>query len=131
MPSVPRTIFVVNEDKGALRGQVQLIRSFGWSARAFTSPGACMYALLKEPPDCVVCKLKMPEMDARQLMAALDAKGIDVPIVVLTEDDAELSLVERAKSAGAAAVLRHPYWDEELLRSIRSVARRPCGPQTW
>src|SRR3569833_3746412 len=100
MPFVPRKIFVVNEDKAALRGQVQLIRSFGWAARAFTSPGACMYALLKEPPDCVVCKFKMPEMDAPRLRAALEARGVDVPVIAVTGGGEESPLVEQAKSAG-------------------------------
>ena len=80
-----------------------------------------------EPYDLVVLDVMLPGMDGITICRKLRARGIRVPILLLTARDAVPDRVA-GLDAGADDYLPKPFSFEELKARIRALRRRP--PQT-
>lgn len=79
-------------------------------------------AVSADPPDVVVSDVHMPGMSGIELGQALRARGIRVPLVMMTADPSEI-LEARADAAGARCLLRKPFGDlGELWAAVEEAA---------
>lgn len=112
-----RKILVV-EDEESMRELLRLhLSSAGYAVEVAEDAIAAGYAVLKEPPDLIVCDVTMPHMDGFELVAAIRAdKALPrVPVIFLTADaDAET----RARELGPSEYLQKPVRLEELLAAV-------------
>ncbi len=77
-------------------------------------------------PALVVSDLRMPGMTGLEVIVALKASGLGVPVILITAfGDPELHA--RARDLGAAAVLDKPFDMTALEVAIREVAARARG----
>lgn len=67
---------------------------------------------------CLVLDHKMPAMDGLAVMNELAARGIAIPTILITAPVTEM-LRQRAKKAGAFAVLEKPLLDNVLIQNVR------------
>lgn len=114
--TVPQ-IFIVDDD-GAVRAALRaLVRSFGWHEHVYASGREFLEGYAAGENGCLVLDLHMPDMNGAEVQEQLRERGIDLPVIIITAfgDD---PLVERARAAGARAVLAKPLQDDELLESI-------------
>ena len=75
--------------------------------------------------DVLLLDLAMPRVDGMQVLAALRARGVQLPVVVLTGDlAAEQS--RRVLAAGAAACLTKLSEPHQIAQAIRAAAQ--AGP---
>ncbi|ANY08522.1 response regulator [Pseudonocardia sp. HH130630-07] len=78
-------------------------------------------AVVRHRPDVVLLDLRMPRHDGLWALGELRARGIDVPVLVLTTfDDDELVL--RALRAGARGYLLKDVTLEQLVGAVRTLA---------
>jgi FixJ family two-component response regulator len=120
MSATPPLVFIVDDDEAVRMATRLLARSFGWNARAFGSARELLDALPQGHPDCLLLDLNMPEMNGVELQLVLAARGILIPVVVITGQK-DSPLAARSRAAGARAMLPKPFVDEELKRSVESV----------
>jgi FixJ family two-component response regulator len=69
---------------------------------------------------CVILDLALPGMSGIEVQHQLAARGLQIPIVVVTANRDD-RVGQRAATAGALAVLRKPVNHEELIRSVREA----------
>ncbi|MGI8574352.1 MAG: response regulator [Egibacteraceae bacterium] len=82
---------------------------------------AALDLIARQPPDVVLLDLRMPRRDGIATLEALRARGIDLPVLVLTTfDDDELVL--RALRAGARGYLLKDVTLDQLVEAIRTLA---------
>jgi DNA-binding response OmpR family regulator len=114
-----RRILVV-EDEESMRELLRLHLSFAGYAVEVAKDGiAAGYAVLKSPPDLIVCDVEMPHMDGFELVAALRADQAlpRVPVIFLTSlDDADADAC--ARELGPSEYLQKPVRLEELLAAV-------------
>jgi two-component system response regulator MprA len=74
-------------------------------------------------PDVVVLDVGLPDADGRDVLMALRARGIDVPVLLLT---ARSQVVDRLSGfhAGADDYLTKPFAFAELVVRLQALARR-------
>jgi CheY-like chemotaxis protein len=112
-----RRILVV-EDEESMRELLRLhLSSAGYAVEAVEDAITAGYALLKRPPDLLVCDVDMPHMSGFELVAALraDPALAALPVVFLTSmSDGE----GRARELGVRDYLRKPVRLEELLHAV-------------
>lgn len=122
----PLTVFVIDDDESVRKAVRRLIQSAGFTARAFASAEAYLDAALPAP-DCLVLDVRMPGgLGGLELQQRLAARGWRVPIVFITgHEDAQTR--DRALAAGAAAFLRKPFDDQELLDAVARVTEPRQG----
>jgi two-component system KDP operon response regulator KdpE len=81
-----------------------------------------------EAPDLVVLDLGLPDMDGKQVIAAI-REWSQVPILVLSVRDAETEKIA-ALDAGADDYVTKPFATGELLARIRALLRNRKAPET-
>ncbi len=110
-------IFVVDDDKSASRGMTRLLRTAGFSAREIASTDEFLEALDSEMPGCVVMDAGAPGLSFEKLQAGLEARGVNLPIIVVTaHDDPETR--RRAMKLNALGFYRKPVDGTCLLDTI-------------
>lgn len=112
-----RTVFIVDDDAAVRSAVSMLVQSCGWQARPFPSAEAFLDAYRREPGGCLVLDLQMPGMSGVDLQTVLGKLGMHLPVIIITAYG-DHAMVEKARAAGARAVLTKPFRDGELLRNI-------------
>ena len=79
------------------------------------------------PVDLVLLDIMMPDMSGWDFCRELRAKGLDIPVIMLTARGEEVDRV-RGLELGADDYVTKPFGLRELLARIRAVLRRP-GPR--
>ena len=78
------TIFVVDDDHGALRSLCWLLRQADVPVRPFSSGREFLDAYRPEQAGCLVLDVRMPGMDGLDVQQALWERGAGLPIIFLT-----------------------------------------------
>ena len=79
--------------------------------------------------DGVILDIMMPKMDGITVLKKARAKGIDVPVLLLTAKSQVDDRVE-GLDAGADDYLTKPFAMKELVARVRSITRRE-GARLW
>src|SRR5688572_27300372 len=123
---MPR-ILVVDDEPEIVRGLEDNLRFEGYQTFAATDAETALALAAREAPDLVILDLMMPRMSGWDVCRALRARGIDVPIIMLTARGEEADRV-RGLEQGADDYITKPFSLRELLARVRAVLRRP-GPR--
>jgi FixJ family two-component response regulator len=110
-------IAVVDDEDDVRRGLQRLLHTAGMDVRTYESDD---FLSEIDDIDCVILDLHMPGVDGFEIQEAMRARGMRVPVIVLTGND---SPTNRARSLanGAGAYLTKPIDDDVLLRTIRRL----------
>ena len=83
---------------------------------------AAGYAVLKTPPDLILCDIEMPHMSGLDLVAALraDPSLPKVPVIFLTSQEEG---VARAKELGATAFITKPVMADARFQAVREALK--------
>jgi FixJ family two-component response regulator len=117
------TVFVVDDDPGALSSLCWLLRQADFPVRPFASAREFLDTCRPEEPGCLLLDVCMPEMDGLQLQQCLGERGIGLPVIFITAHG-DVANCARAFRAGAFDFLEKPVDDEVLLDEIQKAIAR-------
>ncbi len=115
--TAPAIVHVVDDDDAIRRALTMLARSAGYEARSYVSAEAALESLTPDSAGCVVTDVRMPGMSGLDLQSALRARGVDLPVIVIT-GHGDVPMAVRALKQGAADFIEKPFDDEAFLSSI-------------
>lgn len=114
------TVFVVDDDPGALRSMRWLLESAGLEVETHRNANDFLDQYDDERPGCLVLDVCMPGMDGLTLQETLLTRGVCLPIIYVTGfGDVPTSV--RAMKLGAVDFLEKPVNDEELVSLVRGA----------
>jgi len=129
-PARRPTILVVEDQAALARLLKKVLVEEGFDVTlAFDGPSG-RDAALATPPDAVILDIGLPGLDGLAVSRAMRARGLRMPIVMLTARDAVPERVAGLE-AGADDYVLKPFAFEELLARLRVHLRRsgvPAGP---
>src|SRR6185369_7596585 len=113
-------IAVVDDEASVRRALGRLLRAAGFESRPFASGREFLEACRKEPPDCGLLDMHMPEMSGLEVLKRMNASGLFLPMVLITADD-EAGRCQRLLDEGAVAWLRKPVDGPQLIQSVEQA----------
>lgn len=114
------TVFVVDDDD-ALRESLQwLIKPMGVNVECYGTAKAFLEAYDSSRPGCLVLDVRMPGLGGLDLQEQLTARGIVLPVIIIT-GHGEVPMAVRAMKSGAIDFLEKPFSDQVLLDRIRDA----------
>jgi len=120
---VPR-ILIVDDEPEIVRGLEDNLRFEGYLTSTATDGEQAVALAAREAPDLIILDLMMPRTSGWDVCRALRARGVDVPIIMLTARGEEADRV-RGLELGADDYVTKPFSLRELLARVRAVLRRP------
>ncbi|MGB7347970.1 MAG: response regulator, partial [Pirellulaceae bacterium] len=114
------TVYVVDDDATASESVCALVKSMGIFAKSYSSGEAFLADVDENSRGCVVSDLRMVGMSGLEVQDALQSRGIDIPLILITAHP-RTSLTVRAIRRGAVSLLEKPYQDNDLWDAIREA----------
>lgn len=112
------------DDDGELAALLtRFVRRYGYSLRWADRPTAAYLALEQELPDLILLDVMLPEQDGFEVCRQLRARGVEVPIIMLTARGAPGDRIAGLR-LGADDYLPKPFEPDELVARIEAVLRR-------
>lgn len=122
-PAPPgRTVFVVEDDDAVRDSLLMLLTAEGFDATGFDTCTAALAAIAQTRPDCLILDFHVPGMNGAELIQALAARRLAVPVVMITGRIDRKNRLQ-AIASGADVVLHKPLDHTDLLAAVR----RACG----
>ena len=111
---------VVDDDESVRESLPDLLREFGFAARAFSSAEEFLTSGCVNETSCLILDIAMPGMTGPELHQDLKRRGQEIPVIFITGQRDETVRV-RALKQGAAAFLLKPFSDIALLAAINAA----------
>ena len=116
-------VLVVEDDPHVREAVERALRFEGYDVRTASGGGAALAEVERSVPDALVLDVAMPGLDGLAVCRRLRAKGLAVPVLMLTARDAVSDRVEGLDS-GADDYLVKPFALDELFARVRALLRR-------
>lgn len=122
-------ILVVEDDPQVREALIRALRYEGYTVDSATDGGKALEAVAGSLPDAIVLDVMMPFVDGLETCRRLRARGVTIPILILTALGEVADRVD-GLDAGADDYMVKPFALEELLARIRALLRRSTGDVT-
>src|SRR3954451_9138142 len=116
-------LLLVDDDPPIRRMLERTFAAEGYEIVAAGDGGTALAAVERSLPDAIVLDVSMPGLDGLAVTRRLRAKGLRVPILLLTARDAVHERVA-GLDAGADDYLVKPFDTDELSARVRALLRR-------
>lgn len=111
---------VVDDDESVRESLPDLLREFGFAARAFSSAKEFLSSGCVDETGCLILDIAMPGMSGPELHQELKRRGQEIPVIFITGQTDE-TIRARVFKQGAAGFLLKPFSDAALLAAIKTA----------
>lgn len=115
---------IVVDDEAPIREAVeQWLTLSGFEVRLFSRAEECLAQVPEHFPGVILSDVRMPGMDGLQLLAELQRRDRDLPVILLT-GHGDVPMAVDAMRDGAYDFLEKPFTPETLLGSLRRALEK-------
>ncbi len=114
------TVFIVDDDQSILLALRFLLEAEDLRVETYASAQAFLDRYDPQRPGCLLLDLRMPGMNGLELQELLAARGVHLPIIIITGQGDKLMMLQ-ALDAGAIDVFQKPFDDEALVQRIHQA----------
>ena len=112
------TILIVDDDKSLQEFLEIFLTKEGFQVAVAGDGEEALSYLSKNPADLVLADIRMPRLDGISFLRALRARGLDIPVIMITAY-ASLDTAVAAKQEGAFDYVAKPFKLAELRKLIQ------------
>ncbi|MBB4096483.1 response regulator transcription factor [Sphingomonas kyeonggiensis] len=120
-----RLVHIIDDEESVRNSIGFMLQTTGYSVRTWPSGAAFLRDLRSAEPGCILLDIRMPEMDGLQVQQQLTARGVTMPVIVLT-GHGDVTIAVKAMRNGAVDFLEKPFEAEQLLCAIETAFGRAC-----
>jgi FixJ family two-component response regulator len=117
------TVFIVDDEPAVRESLALLLDVRGVRTESFAEAKAFLAAYHPSQPGCLLLDLRMPEMTGAELQDELAARGLTLPVVVITAHG-DVAATRAAFKAGAVDFLEKPIDPDALLAAVDAALAR-------
>jgi FixJ family two-component response regulator len=111
---------VVDDDESVRESLPDLLREFGFTARAFSSAQEFLSSDCLDETKCLILDVAMPGMSGLELQQELRNRGKQIPVIFITGQKDE-DIRKQAFRQGAVNLLCKPFSDTALLDAVNAA----------
>jgi FixJ family two-component response regulator len=115
-------VSIVDDDESVRESLPDLVRQFGFAARAFPSAEAFLASEFVSQTSCLILDVAMPGMSGPDLQRELASRRQMIPIVFITASG-DRAIRPRLLSQGAIECLFKPFSETALLDALNAALR--------
>lgn len=115
-------VSVVDDDESMRESLPDLLREFGFAARAFSSAEEFLASDFIKQTRCLLLDISMPGMSGPDLQQELMRRRQEIPIVFITAQRDE-AVRSRLIEQGAVECLFKPFSETALLKALNAALR--------
>jgi FixJ family two-component response regulator len=116
----PLLVSVVDDDESVRESLPDLLKEFGFTARAFSSAEEFLASEQVSQTSCLVLDVAMPRMSGPQLQSELKRLRVKIPIIFISARQDE-AVRARVLEDGAVQYLLKPFSDTSLLEALNAA----------
>ena len=113
-------VSVVDDDESVRESLPDLLREFGYAAKAFSSAEEFLASDYVGRTKCLILDIAMPGMSGPDLQRELKVRKQEIPIIFITANQAARP---RVLEQGAVECLNKPFSDAALLSALQAAFR--------
>jgi FixJ family two-component response regulator len=113
-------VSVVDDDESVRESLPDLLKQFGFAARAFSSAEGFLASDCVDQTRCLLLDVAMPGMTGPDLQQELIRRRQAIPIIFITADR-DMTVRQRLIEYGAVECLFKPFSDTVLLEAVNSA----------
>jgi FixJ family two-component response regulator len=116
-------VSIVDDDESVRESLPDLLRQFGFTARAFRSAEAFLASEFVVQTRCLLLDIAMPGMSGPDLQRELTKRQQLIPIIFITASR-DGAIRSRLLAEGAVECLFKPFSETSLLDALKAALRR-------
>lgn len=101
----------------------QALKPLGYTVSVVTEAAGAIQQALQDPPALIIANLNLPGLSGKDLLAALSARGLESPLIVVAEKGQEQSVIQ-AFRLGAVDAIFWPARDAEVVRVVERALQQ-------
>lgn len=118
-----RLIHIIDDEDSVRRSASFMLKTSGFQVQSWESGVAFLKEVRQLDPGCILLDVRMPEMDGLEVQQELHARGVTMPVIVLT-GHGDVSIAVRAMKAGAVDFIEKPFDKAVLLAALDQAFAR-------
>ena len=113
-------VHLVDDDEAIRHSASFMLRLAGYRVQTHKDGISFLDALGELETGCILLDVQMPKMNGLQVQKELNARGCEMPVVVLT-GHGDVSVAVQAMKAGAVNFVEKPYEKQLLLKALEEA----------
>lgn len=118
-----KRVYLVDDDDAIRHSASFMLRHAGYMVKTFRDGAHFLDNIVADETGCILLDIRMPGMDGLAVQAELKARGIHMPVIILT-GHGDVTVAVAAMKAGAIEFLEKPYEKKALLAAIDTAFER-------
>lgn len=118
-----KRVYLVDDDDAIRHSASFMLRHAGYMVKTFRDGSHFLDNIVADETGCILLDIRMPGMDGLAVQAELKARGIHMPVIILT-GHGDVTVAVAAMKAGATEFLEKPYEKRALLAAIDTAFER-------
>lgn len=118
-----KRVYLVDDDDAIRHSASFMLRHAGYMVKTFRDGSHFLDNIVADETGCILLDIRMPGMDGLAVQAELKARGIHMPVIILT-GHGDVTVAVAAMKAGATEFLEKPYEKRALLSAIDTAFER-------
>ena len=118
-----KIIFVVDSDSALRQRLMSVLQNSSQDVKTFEKAENLLVQLDVTMPDCLIIGTKLSGMGAIDLMYQLKKQEVDIPAIVLSEEE-DISQAVSAMRAGAVDFINKPFTDQKLRVCVKRILEK-------
>lgn len=110
-------VYLIDDDDAIRRSASFMLKTSGYRVETFVSGVEFLKVSRNIDPGCVLLDVRMPNIDGLQVQQELKARGIALPVIVMT-GHGDISVAVAAMKAGAVDFIEKPFEKAVLLAAL-------------
>ena len=115
-----RTVFLVDDDEAIRHSASFMLRHAGFLVKTYPDGMSFLDEVSDSQAGCILLDVRMPGMDGLAVQSALNQRGINMPVIILT-GHGDVPVAVEAMKGGAIEFLEKPYEKHALVGAIENA----------